>query len=1192
MAPEAHGRVSNAPLTRRLLTGPFDRLEEALAGTVAELRGRDRLATVYVLVPTHILGRHLMRSIARRQGVCVNVRFHTFPDLAELVGIEPLVRSGRIPQPPLADYLLARRALRGTVAADSYLAPVRDLPSTPRTVLRTLQDLGRAGLTPAQVEALATGDGGHSGDGTDPSAHKLRELAGIFAAYRRLQREAGYFDESERLLLAAEAARTSPLLDQALAVCLYGFAELNRVEERFLEACLAGRPGYAFVPEDVAGHTRPLLAWLAEQGFAQVEAGAATPRAGPRALAASLFADPPDRPGLSTTSADPPLRDSGPTIPPLSEHPLCDPAPCDVEIVSAPGITAEVEALARRILAFAERGGRFHDVAVLLRHPEAYERTVRDVFSAAGIPYVVLDGVPAADRMAGRLLRLLLRIRLRDAPRPEVMEFLGLAPLRRPRSRATSDFSSAHLPAQGEVVGEAPEASPADWDRMSREAGVVRGRAQWRRVSALRGRLEWRLERLRAEGAEANGTDDGLIARLERDRRSLRAFERTLGTLFKRLEAIPERGPLRVLMGRLLRALVTMAELPAEERAVVKMLADLVRGAQGEEEVSVDAFAALIEEALTVRLPATEVYRTGKVVVASPAAAVGLPFGLVLISGLVERSVPPPPRPDPLLLDHERAALNQACGTRLRLAEARAADEQFTFRHAVGAASDALVLTYPRLDAATGQVRVPSHYLLRVAEALTGRPADYDGLAALTTRIPVGRLDPGPTPLTPAEWDLRLAVRARQAGDLSPLAGLPGSAAIRRGVGAETARWGRRTLTAFDGALGRPVALPETFAATQLETYATCPFRYFGEQVLGVREIEEPEEVETLTPLDRGALIHEILEAFLRRLAQDGLLPFRPERRAEYTRRLRETARSAFRRFEQTGAVGYAFMWRVEQRRILTDLETFLALELTDPSDFTPTFFETRFGPTRWGTPPPGSTPHPVEVPADGRTLRLTGYIDRIDIDSGGGRARVIDYKTGKAHDLREDDRLEGGTALQLPLYIRAADAILKRQGIGARTVEAQYYHATGRGGFRRVRFTREALEARAEDLAAVLRTTVEGIAAGLFPQRPGKGGRALPVVRVQTGLRAGAGDAGGAEAGRSGPGQPQAHVGDRVGGRSRDEQDGMGDGRNSGGSRPRPGLSAAMVQVLRTATAWSRSPGEDLTSGGRREESESPGAE
>jgi ATP-dependent helicase/DNAse subunit B len=37
-------------------------------------------------------------------------------------------------------------------------------------------------------------------------------------------------------------------------------------------------------------------------------------------------------------------------------------------------------------------------------------------------------------------------------------------------------------------------------------------------------------------------------------------------------------------------------------------------------------------------------------------------------------------------------------------------------------------------------------------------------------------------------------------------------------------------------------------AATQLEKYGTCPFRYFGDRVLGVRELDEPEAVKTISP--------------------------------------------------------------------------------------------------------------------------------------------------------------------------------------------------------------------------------------------------------------------------------------------------------------------------------------------------------
>jgi ATP-dependent helicase/DNAse subunit B len=179
-------------------------------------------------------------------------------------------------------------------------------------------------------------------------------------------------------------------------------------------------------------------------------------------------------------------------------------------------------------------------------------------------------------------------------------------------------------------------------------------------------------------------------------------------------------------------------------------------------------------------------------------------------------------------------------------------------------------------------------------------------------------------------------------------------------------------------------------------------------------------------------------------------------------------------------------MWEVEKARILTDLEGVLAFEFVDPSGFVPRYFEARFGPTpSWATAPPGSMPHPLELTVDGRTLRFTGFIDRIDVNDGGS-ARVIDYKTGAIYG-EKDNKFRGGQSLQLPLYIRAADAMLAHKGIPAKIAEALYYYATGKGRFKRVHFTREGLEARSAEFATILKTISGGIAAGVFPQRPGK---------------------------------------------------------------------------------------------------------
>ncbi|MGH2403139.1 MAG: PD-(D/E)XK nuclease family protein [bacterium] len=1028
-----------------------------------------------------------LRRVISAGRPAVNVRFVTFLDLAKSVAIADLVASKRIPMPAMADFLAARKAIQTKVRPEGYFGPIKEFPGTPRAVLKTLTDLKKAGIgaselrqptigntgtreqgnksgspraaqqglfddpgsPPATPAAPARGFGSHAGEGGGSARddgmvegvnRKLAELAEIYEEVERLKAEAGYFDGSDLLAIAAAAASKSKLLDEAAAVILYGFSELNELEKMFFAACAHGRTAHAFVPEDVAEYTEPLRAWLDERGL--------LPRAAPTARA------------LRNDSSE------------------------SVQIVSAPGVTQEIEEIARRILAFAEQpGGSFSDAAVLLRNPEQYERTIRDVFSAAGIPHVFLEGIPYADTLAGRLIKLLLRIRLGGYERPEVMEFLELAPLR------------------VSLLKEFPGASPADWDRYSREAGIVEGREQWGRINDMRRRVEWRIERERRKPADQQ--DAAALEVLEHDRGSMAVFEKTLNLLLKRLEEIPDQGIIGGLMASVLRTLLSLAKLPAQDRAVAATLAGIARESVADEQISLQSFASLVEDLLQQRLPARDIYRAGKVIIMPLNKATGLSFDFVAIPGLVERSFPPPPPQDPVLLDTERENLNAALGLSLRTRERQALDEQFTFKHAlatVGGGSrgllrsarndheeGTLVLFYPRLDSATGQVRVASHFLLQVAESLHGRLMDYESFEKVVERIPIGRLDPGPVRLTPGEWDIAATAQAVAGSDGSGLTGLPGFAGIVRGARVEGSRWGEYVFTRYDGMLGLPVRPPDLMAPTQLETYATCPFRFFGQKVLGVREVDEPESVETLSALDRGSILHDILEKFMSGLKRDGLLPFDPARKAEYQDRLRGVALEVFHEFEQGGAVGYPFMWVVEKERILTDLEAFLAGEIAEAGGFVPEYFEARFGPVpEWARLSPGSITDPLELSVKGRTLRIGGYIDRIDVQ-GGGPARVIDYKSGRNYGER-DNLFRGGKSLQLPLYMLAADAILTKHGLPARAQESQYYYITARGGFKRVVFTRDQFKARDEEFKTILDTTARGIASGTFPQNPDGG--------------------------------------------------------------------------------------------------------
>ncbi|HIF12448.1 MAG TPA: hypothetical protein EYQ82_05460, partial [Dehalococcoidia bacterium] len=89
----------------------------------------------------------------------------------------------------------------------------------------------------------------------------------------------------------------------------------------------------------------------------------------------------------------------------------------------------------------------------------------------------------------------------------------------------------------------------------------------------------------------------------------------------------------------------------------------------------------------------------------------------------------------------------------------------------------------------------------------------------------------------------------------------------------ELGRFQTGHLTRWDGAVGPNVGHGETWSAgsltglassTRFETWANCPFRYFLTYEIGVEPTEAPEAAETLSALDRGIIIHDILDRFVK----------------------------------------------------------------------------------------------------------------------------------------------------------------------------------------------------------------------------------------------------------------------------------------------------------------------------------------
>ena len=319
-------------------------------------------------------------------------------------------------------------------------------------------------------------------------------------------------------------------------------------------------------------------------------------------------------------------------------------------------------------------------------------------------------------------------------------------------------------------------------------------------------------------------------------------------------------------------------------------------------------------------------------------------------------------------------------------------------------------------------------------------------------------------------------------------------------------RWEHPHLTAFDGCLQaesvtntlRQHLFPQGLflSASSLETYARCPFRYFLETVLALKPWEEPEQILTLLPRDRGVLVHAILYEFFSRLQQTDQLPLSAQRNNDERRLLTQIAEEHFAVFAQTRPVGLPLLWELEREHLLRRLHAFLQRERQTAHDFCPAAFETFFGIGTKGiesevresertSNPQFLTPNtPVPFRLDtGEEVQLRGRIDRIDVSTEHvdlvqpRQARILDYKTGRTPARG----FVGGTALQLALYLYAAQHL--RPDLD--WVGAEYTSVDGTAQPDKKPLTVETQAETLGTLRNIITRLAEGITAGLFFPAP-----------------------------------------------------------------------------------------------------------
>ncbi len=1006
-----------------IVTGALVQIEDALADAVQRARAADPLAPVTVLVGHVLLRPYLRRMLAARGIAQLNVNFVQPHELAEQLA--PAGAAPRQALSPGANRLLVREI---AASAQGYFGGVAVREGFSDALGRLFRELELGGFSAVGFARTAADVSQRPG----ANAAKLNELARLYGDYQR--RRAPFATHAERFEDADPARLEGPLL-------VYGLWSPPELQLRMIERLAAAAEVTAFLPRADIAADDP-VALLRERLTA----------AGARVI----DLPPGDAPAPAERVARAIFR--GPGQPRVEAE--------EVALVSAPDTVREVWEAARACLRWARGGMRFHEVAVVYRNREPYRALVDEIFSEAGIETYLHDGRLLSDHPLGRRLLALLDLAV-DATfsRAKVMEFLT-------ETRISDEAVAAH------------GFSPSEWETYTREAGVVEGHDQWdERLSRLASEkrdaahaegYEWlrghadRVDQLRAFVAEFHAA------------LTLRADEATWDThidWLARIAATYARGTEPLIEA--LRDLATLKQVTP--RATFAVFCRAVR----DDLESRDSTAVLKEP---IRL-----FGRRGVAVMDALSLRHLRFRAMYMLGVAERAWPPPRRPDPLLLENERRAVNAAGAGTLPL-RTEPDDQPLEFWLNLQAAREQLAVSYARSDSGGSGKHLPSYFFRAVADALAGRRIDLGEIegSGVLRRIAAGRLasDDLEAAVTHAEYDRGLVRAALEGAEPAGVAALMRTTAtFARAIDARRQRWGD-TLTAHDGvmisddavaaargrsdfAAGRPVS------PSRMETYATCPYQFFLKYALRIQPVEEPEKVERIDALERGSLIHAILERFLRTIGRED--PPSAARREAHLAMLHDAFEVECAERVARGVTGRPLIWEMDRRQISEDLVRWYDAEVREGGGLLPGALEVRFGPggAGYGTDDPLSSDEPLRLVAGARELLFQGRIDRVDWDDDRRIFRVVDYKTGQARDKAAFDR---GRALQLPIYLRAAAELL---GIGHLRGEAQYFYVSSRGNFVRRTLTGPDLEDRADEFGQVLETIADGVDEGMFAPAP-----------------------------------------------------------------------------------------------------------
>jgi ATP-dependent helicase/DNAse subunit B len=680
------------------------------------------------------------------------------------------------------------------------------------------------------------------------------------------------------------------------------------------------------------------------------------------------------------------------------EPPTVDPGE-SVQLLEAGGERAEGELVAAAVLAALDEGVPAQEIVVVCRSLARSGALLEGALRRYGVAVASARTLPLAHTALGRVVLATVRCALLEPDQASVMDLLKL------------------------VRAPGMSSEPAEVDQLEaalRRAGVTR-------LSDVTSRPQTRAAEPALRSIEAlRGAAEPLTVLAELTRTLAVGPHLRSGAVFSGPEELDARAATEILG-----ALTELSELDAAQAAP-------------------SSPQELIELLESIDVAAGPAPGPGDVLIAEPLAIRARRFRRVIVTGLCEGEFPSPQATsgDPFLGDDLRHELALASGLVLPVEGDPLARERYLLYSCASRATERLTFSYRSSDE-EGNAVTPSVFLADIADlfvpewrgrrrsrlladvvwdpecAPTARERELAvaAHAAVAAPSPAGGRGPG---LEPG------LEQALQAEPEQALQAEPEQATRVLSGPATSVLTGPATRVLSDEALTH-IRHTRVVSAGALEMFAACPVRWLIERQLGAEDLEGVPE-----PLARGSLMHEVLERVFSELGGPLSAAALPE-----AERLLSAAMA-----QTPNTVGHGQPREIREamlRGIEADLRRYLAHEAADGSGWIPTRLELRFG--------TGDDALAAVAIGEGEEqVMLSGVVDRVDVEPGGDRAIVRDYKSGAKQDSWPAARWLSDDQLQVGLYMLAV-----RRLEGLRTVAGFYQPLRGEDLRQRGVFTAQA---------------------------------------------------------------------------------------------------------------------------------------